>query len=35
MKIEQKLELSLAYDDVLIRPGYSEVLPKEVQIASK
>lgn len=33
MKID--LPLSLTYDDVLLRPGYSEVLPAETEVSSR
>ncbi|MDC1174552.1 IMP dehydrogenase, partial [Bacteriovoracaceae bacterium] len=30
-----KIDSFLTYDDVLIQPGYSEILPADVQVASK
>ncbi len=33
--IEDSLPLALTFDDVLLKPGYSEVLPRDVQLETK
>ena len=35
MKFDNKINLALTFDDVLLKPCYSEVLPKNVDLSTK
>ena len=35
MSIEDKIKLALTFDDVLLKPQYSNVLPKQVDLSVK